>query len=139
MRQAVVDETRHRLLIVDDEESTRLVLARMLSRELKAEVQLAGTSVQALKFAENYAYDAIVLDLIMPGMDGFELLRRIRAGTPNARTPVIVVSVLGDEKDRARAIARGASAYHVKPVRRAELVALVRAQLGARAKPTSTR
>lgn len=141
MRQAVVDETttRHRLLIVDDEESTRLLLARMLSRDLKADVQLAGTSVQALKLAEAYVYDAILLDLLMPGMDGFDLLVRIRSGTPNAATPVIVVSVLSDEKERVRALSRGANAYHVKPVRRAELVAAVKAQLAARGKPSSTR
>jgi DNA-binding response OmpR family regulator len=144
MRKAVVEDgfretTRHRILIVDDEESTRLLLARMVSQDLKADVQLAGTSVQALKLAENYVYDAILLDLLMPGMDGFELLARIRAGTPNAATPVIVVSVLSEEKDRMRALSRGASAYHVKPVRRSELVAAVKAQLAARGKPSSTR
>jgi len=127
--------TRHRLLIVDDEESTRLLLARMLSKDLKADIQLAGTSVQALKLAETFAYDAILIDLVMPGMDGFALLRQIRGGTPNAVTPIIVVSVLGDEATRERTFASGANAYHVKPVRRAELVATVRAQLAGRNRP----
>jgi two-component system copper resistance phosphate regulon response regulator CusR len=127
--------TRHRLLIVDDEESTRLLLARMLSTDLKADVQLAGTSVQALKLAEAYVYDAIVLDLLMPGMDGFGLLRAIRADTPNAATPIIVVSVLGDEATRTRSLALGANSYHAKPIRRADLVAAVKAQLAARNKP----
>ena len=140
MRQAVVEDrleqtTRHRLLIADDEESTRLLLARLLSRDLQADVQLAGTTVQALKLAESYVYDAILVDLVMPGMDGFELLRRIRGGTPNAATPIIVVSVLSEEKERVRALSQGANAYHVKPVRRAELVATVKAQLAARGKP----
>ena len=124
--------TRYRVLVIDDEESTRLLLARMLSQDLKADVQLAGTSVQALKLAETYVYDAILLDLLMPGMDGFGLLREIRAGTPNATTPVIVVSVLTDEAARARSLALGAHAYHAKPVRRAELIAAVTAQLAAR-------
>ena len=135
MRSGLVeDTTRHRLLIVDDEESTRLLLARMLSKDLKADVQLAGTSVQALKLAETYAYDAILLDLIMPGLDGFALLKHIRAGTPNATTPVIIVSVLSDEATRARTYAAGANAYHAKPVRRAELIAAVKAQLAGRGK-----
>ena len=124
--------TRHRLLIVDDEESTRLLLARMLSEDLRAEVQLAGTSVQALKLAESYAYDAILLDLMMPGMDGFELLRHIREATPNRHTPVVVVSIVSDDRSAQRARELGAGAYHVKPVRRAELVATVRNQLAAR-------
>lgn len=129
--------TRHRILIVDDEESTRLLLARMLSKDLKAEVQLAGTSVQALRLAESYVFDAILLDLLMPGMDGFELLRHMRESTPNASTPVIVVSVLADENTAERARTLGANAYHVKPVRRNELVATVKAQLAARRKALS--
>jgi len=124
--------TRHRILIVDDEESTRLLFARMLSKDLRAEVQLAGTSVQALRLAESYVYDAILLDLMMPGMDGYELLRRIREATPNGATPVVVVSILSDEKSAQRARELGANAYHVKPVRRAELVATVKNQLAAR-------
>jgi DNA-binding response OmpR family regulator len=126
--------TRHRILIVDDEESTRLLLASLMSNDVKAEVQLAGTSVQALRFAQSYAYDAILLDLLMPGMDGFTLLERIRAGTPNSATPIIVVSVLSDDQSESRARGLGASAYHVKPVRRATLVATVKAQLEARAR-----
>lgn len=129
--------TRHRILIVDDEETTRLLLARFLSKDLKAEVQLAGTSVQALRLAETYAYDAILLDLMMPGLDGFELLQRIRRGTPNAATPMVVVSVLSDDATEQRARSLGASAYHVKPVRRAELIATVKAQLATRRKTLS--
>ena len=120
-----------RILIVDDEESTRLLLARMMSTELKAEVQLAGTSTQALRLAESSVYDAILLDILMPGMDGFELLRRIREGTPNATTPVIVVSVLSDEKSAERARTLGANAFHVKPIRRDELVSTVKRELAA--------
>lgn len=125
------------ILIIDDEESARLLLAHLVAKELSAEVQLAGTSEQALRLAQTHVYDAILLDLMMPGMDGFELLRCIRAGTPNAATPVIVVSVLSDERSAQRARALGADAYHLKPVRRAELVALVKAQLAARSTPQS--
>ena len=126
--------SRQRILIVDDEESTRLLLASIMSNELKAEVQLAGTSVQARRLAESNVYDAIVLDLMIPGTDGFALLEHIRTATPNATTPVVVVSVLSDDASEQRARSLGASAYHVKPVRRAELVATVKAQLAARAK-----
>lgn len=121
--------TRQRILIVDDEESTRLLLARLVSTELKAEVQLAGTSVQALRLAESSVYDAILLDILMPGMDGFELLRRIRENTPNAGTPVIVVSILSDDKSAQRARTLGANAYHVKPIRRPELISTIRREL----------
>jgi DNA-binding response OmpR family regulator len=125
---------RHRVLIVDDEESTRLLLASMLSKDLGVEAQLAGTCEQAVRLASNYAYDAILLDLLMPGIGGQAVLAEIRQATPNAGTPVIVVSVVGDKMTIDACMAAGANAYHVKPVRRAELVATVKAQIAARGK-----
>jgi len=127
--------TRHRVLIVDDEESMRLFLARTLTTGLKAEVTLAGTCEQALRLAGNYAYDAILLDLLMPGVGGFEVLAEIRRASPNAATPVIVVSVLSDQATKDRCMKAGASAYVVKPVERNSLVAMVKAQIAARGKP----
>ena len=126
---------RHRVLIVDDEESTRVLLARLLSKELNVEAQLAGTCEQALKLAGNYAYDAILLDLLMPGIGGLGVLAAVRAASPNASTPVIIVSVVSDQETMDRCMAAGASAYHLKPIRRAELIATVRSQLAKRGQP----
>ena len=125
---------KHRVLIVDDEESTRLLLARMLSQSLNAEVQLAGTCEQALRFASTYVYDAILLDLLMPGMGGFGVLIEIRLHSPNASTPVILVTQMADKDTLDRCLAAGANAYHLKPVERSELLAIVRDQLAARAR-----
>ncbi len=124
--------TRHRILVVDDEESTRLLLARVISSDLDAEVQLAGTCEQAVRLAGNYVYDAILLDLLMPGTGGFAVLKEIRAASANEATPVIIVSVISDEHSIDHCLAAGANAYHVKPVRRAELVAVVKAQIAKR-------
>jgi DNA-binding response OmpR family regulator len=129
-----VTTTRHRLLIIDDEESMRLLLARIMSKELHAEVQLAGTAEQALRLAGNFVYDAILLDLLMPGAGGFSVLKEIRAGSPNASTPIIIVSVVSDQGSIDNCTAAGANAYHVKPVRRAQLVETVKAQIAARRK-----
>lgn len=126
---------RHRVLIVDDEEATRLLLARLLTKDLKVEVQLAGTCEQALRFAGNYAYDAILLDLMMPGVGGYEVLKEIRAASPNMATPVVIVSVLGDQETRERCLAAGANAYLVKPVERQSLAATVKAQIAGRKHP----
>ena len=117
---------RHRVLIIDDEESTRLLLARYLSKDLKIEAQLAGTCEQALRLAGDYAYDAILLDLLMPGIGGFELLQEIRRTPLNAATPVVIISVVSERETIERCMAAGANAYHVKPLRRAEIVATVK-------------
>jgi DNA-binding response OmpR family regulator len=127
--------TRHRVLIIDDEESMRLFLAHAITSGLKAEVTLAGTCEQALRLAGNYAYDAILLDLLMPGVGGFEVLAEIRRASPNAATPVIIVSVLSDQATKDRCMKAGANAYVVKPVERNALVATVKAQIAARGKP----
>ena len=125
---------RHRLLIVDDDESTRLLLARLLSKDMKIEAQLVGTCEQALRLAKNFAYDAILLDLQMPGIGGFEVLKEIRAGSANMTTPVLIVSVLADQESNERCIALGADGYLVKPVDRRALVYAVKALLAARGK-----
>ncbi len=95
---------------------------------------LAGTCEQALRLAANYAYDAILLDLLMPGVGGFEVLADIRRASANIATPVIIVSVLSDQASKDRCMQAGANAYVVKPVERNALIATVRAQIAARGK-----
>jgi len=129
---------RHRLLIVDDEESMRLLLARFASKGLKAEVQLAGTCEQALRLARNYAYDAILLDLMMPGIGGFEVLKEIRASSANMATPILIVSALEDMATNDRCIAAGASGFLVKPVEQRALTMAVKSLLSARGKASRT-
>ena len=123
---------RHRVLIVDDDESMRLLLAGLVSGELDAEVQLAGTCEQALRLAENQAFDAILLDLQMPGVGGFGVLYGVRRSKTNARTPVIMVSIVSETAAVNRCLAAGANAYLVKPVKHAELARTLRQWLKSR-------
>ena len=89
---------------------------------LDVEVQLAGTCEQALRFAEASAYDAILLDLLMPGIGGLAVLYRVRRSGPNAATPVIVISAVKDEQSIERCMSAGANGgYLIKPVSPAEL------------------
>lgn len=125
--------TRHRVLIVDDDESMRLLIAATLSKELDVEVQLAGTCEQALRLAESCVYDAILLDLMMPGIGGFGVLFGVRRSAPNAATPVIIVSVVAEKAAIARCMAAGANAFVAKPLQFAELTNAVKKELTARA------
>jgi len=136
-RETADKAMRHRVLIIDDEESMRLFLARVLTNALRAEVTLAGTCEQALHLAGNYAYDAILLDLLMPGMGGYEVLTRLRRASPNVATPLVIVSVLADQATQDRCMKSGATGYLVKPVDRSTLVSTVKAQLAGRSKPKS--
>src|SRR5215467_4889796 len=125
---------RRRLLIVDDEEAMRLLLAKLAQQDLGAEVTLAGTCEAALRLARAAPYDAILLDLMMPGVGGVEVLRQIRADSANRSTPVVIVSVLlkdpetGEPLTEQRARALGANAFLPKPVDRGSLAAVLKAQ-----------
>jgi DNA-binding response OmpR family regulator len=136
-RQVIEKAMRHRVLIVDDEESMRLFLARILVTGLEAEVTLAGTCEQALHLAGTYAYDAILLDLLMPGIGGYEVLKKLRRASPNVATPLVIVSVLADAATQSRCMKTGASGYLVKPVERNVLISTIKAQLAGRGKPKS--
>ena len=114
----------------------RLLLAKFVQQDLGAEVMLAGTCEAALSLARAVSYDAILLDLMMPGVGGMEVLRQIRANSPNRSVPVVIVSVLvkdpetGEPLTEQRAKALGANAILPKPVDRNALAAALRAQMG---------
>ena len=126
---------RHRLLIVDDEESTRLLLARILTIDLQLEVTLTGTCEQALRLGRSFAYDAILLDLMMPGIGGFGVLKELHTNSPNTATPIVIVSVLSEPDTIARCMQSGANAYLIKPIERNALVSTVQSQIAGRVRP----
>ena len=117
---------RKTVLVVDDNEPTRALIGRILSQELDVDVQLAGSGAEAERLAEQHRYDVILLDLLMPGTSGFDVLQwlRTRSGL-NRATPVIVVSVLGDEQSVQRCNALGATFHVVKPIMRESLARVV--------------
>lgn len=126
---------RHRVLIVDDDESTRMLIARLLATGMTVEAYLAGTCEEALRLAGTYAYDAILLDLLMPGIGGLEVLKEIRRGSANMATPLLVISIVSDRAASDQCMAAGADGYLMKPVERRALLYAVKAALAARGRP----
>jgi len=130
-------ERRYRVLIVDDQEPMRLLLGQFVGQDLGAEVTVAGTCEGALRLLAENNYDAILLDLLMPGIGGIEVLKRIRGESANQSTPVILVTVLaqaeseGEHMSLGRAKALGANDLVSKPVDRKKLIAALKAQLRA--------
>ena len=129
-------EYRSNVLIVDDQEPMRLLLAHYVSQDLHAEVNVAGTCEEALHLVDRKTYDVILLDLLMPGIGGFEVLRHIRRNSiHNKATPVIIVSILvtslGGEGAMGYDLAMelGVDAIIPKPVDRSALIAAINAAL----------
>jgi CheY-like chemotaxis protein len=130
---ASVNERRN-VLIVDDHEPTRLLVGRIVSQELRARVTLAGACEEALRLADEKVYDVILLDLLMPGIGGYEVLRKIRAGGPNRDTPILVLSVMATHESMEKCRQLGATAFLAKPVDR-ELVTTMLRSLLAQSRP----
>lgn len=109
-----------RILVVDDEEDVRTLISRILA-EKGYEVDQARNGEEALERLQARRPDLMVLDLMMPEVDGWEVLRRLRA-LPDP-PPVVIVTALGDYSALSRGIREGASAYVIKPFRFNELLA----------------
>jgi two-component system KDP operon response regulator KdpE len=122
-----------RVLVVDDEVEMQRALATGL-RYHDFDVHAVGSGEAAVREAAAWRPDVILLDLGLPGMDGFATLRALR---PNTRAAVIVVSVMPGEKDKVRALDAGADDYVVKPFGTEELVARIRAVLRRQADVSS--
>ena len=122
-----------KILIVDDEPRyVRLMEANLISDNY--EVLKAFNGQQALEVVENEKPDLVLLDMMMPILDGFTTCERIRKFST---VPIIMVTVKGEEKDRVRGLDLGADDYIVKPFSATELLARVRAVLtpGSKASP----
>jgi len=119
-----------RVLIVDDDESIRLLLRRILESIPVLEMTLAGGCQEALQLVAERPYDLILLDLLMPGIGGIEVLSRIRNSSHNKKTAVIIVSVMSDSDTKIVCKSLGINDYLVKPIDRSAVLAAVNAQLG---------
>ncbi len=112
-----------RILIVDDDEELSSLLTELLTREgYRVECQNDGR--RGLAAALGGGFDLLVLDVMLPGLDGFEILRRVRRET---RLPVLMLTARGEDEDRIIGLELGADDYLPKPFNTRELVARIRA------------
>ena len=114
-----------KILIVDDEPNIREVVGLYLQRESHTVVE-AADGEEALELSRRHRPDLVILDLILPKLDGLEVCRRIQA---ECRVPLIILTAKGEEEDRILGLKAGADDYVVKPFRPRELVARVAALL----------
>jgi len=118
-----------KILVVEDEEK----ISRLLEIELEIEgyrVSRYGNGIDALEAYRGDKWDLVLLDIMLPGMSGIELLRRIR--TQDAQTPVILLTAKGSVEDKVSGLDYGANDYVTKPFQIEELLARIRASLRQR-------
>jgi len=120
--------TPGRALIVEDEPNIRELVALHLSLEGLTCVQ-TGDGNDALRLAKDGPFDLIVLDIMLPGLDGVTVCRAIRRDSPNASTPILMLTARSEESDKVLGLESGADDYLTKPFGMRELVARARALL----------
>jgi two-component system OmpR family response regulator len=128
------DATQRRILLIDDEPN----ILRFLSRALRGHgfhVDCAADGLRGLEMMRSGDYGLLVLDLVMPGVDGISTLKTIMAATPDQ--PVMVLSALTDVESKVRCLELGAADYVTKPFLLQELLARVRARLRQPSSPAT--
>lgn len=120
-----MEETMSKILIVEDEEAIADLEKDYLELS-EFQVDIQNTGDKGLKAALEGAYDLVILDLMMPGMDGFEVCKQIRK---EKDIPILMVSARKDDIDKIRGLGLGADDYMTKPFSPSELVARVKAHL----------
>jgi two-component system copper resistance phosphate regulon response regulator CusR len=120
-----VEAAAYRILCIEDDAETRVLLKRSL--------EAAGMSVDAVwsgdkgvEAAMSGAFDCVVVDLLMPGMDGYQVIRTLKSQGLTGKMPVLVLTAREDEESRQRAMAAGADVYIVKPFEIDHLVSEIR-------------
>jgi len=119
----------HRILIVEDDNELSALL-RLMLRLSDWEISSACNGLQALERAETFRPDLVLLDIMLPGMDGIQVCQRLRAKPFMAQVPIVMLSVQRDPSIRAAAFAAGAVDYWAKPIMPQEFLTQIKRVLG---------
>jgi DNA-binding response OmpR family regulator len=125
------------IMVVDDDPDTVALLARHLQREGHDVIE-AFSGAECIQLVRERPVDVILLDLMMPGMDGFDVCRALKGHPKTAEIPIIMITVRDDLDARAEGIRMGVSDFLAKPVFRRQLANRIRAQLAALAAGRAT-
>jgi CheY-like chemotaxis protein len=103
-----------RILVVEDQDSIRRMIEALVGAR-GYQVTAASTGTKAIDVALADPPDMVLLDLMLPGHDGFEVCRRLRADPSTRKIPILIISALDDPESRGKAAQAGATAYYTKP------------------------
>jgi len=120
---------KKRILVVDDDEMVLTALGELLKPE-GYEVQLVSSGSEAMLRLDEDGYDLLLLDIIMPLMDGFELCRKVRDKERYRETPIVFLTAKSREEDKISGLAAGANLFLSKPVSPKKLLDIVSRTIG---------
>lgn len=115
-----------KILIVDDDDLSRKLINRLVSKEFDYEIVSKSNGIEALEYAQKHVPQLIILDLMLPGMNGFEILKKVREDQKFAQTKVVLVSAKSRSEDIERGFDLTADEYITKPFQPKEFAARIR-------------
>ena len=119
-----------RILLIEDSPTERTVLAQMLERN-GHEALLAGSAEDGLEMARQQHPDLVLMDVVLPGMSGFQAMRALKREPGTSEIPVIIVSTKGMDTDRNWGLRQGAKDYFVKPPQEDALISRINELVGS--------
>ncbi|MEA3547443.1 MAG: response regulator [Thermodesulfobacteriota bacterium] len=125
-------ETKYAVILVIDDQPANLKVLLPFLKQHNFEVRIAENGDRALQVLDNYQPDIILLDVMMPGIDGFETCRRIKANKETADIPVIFMTALDSVEDKVSGFEAGGVDYITKPFQQAEVLARVNTHITLR-------
>jgi DNA-binding response OmpR family regulator len=117
-----------KILVIDDS-GTSQIMTRMLLASLEVSIETAKDGVEGLEQAEKVRPDLILLDIVMPRMDGFETCRQLRARDATRETPILIITTRGEEANVEKGFSLGCTDYICKPFNAVELLTKVKSYL----------
>ncbi len=123
-----IDVDKLTVLVVDDVQLNVLLIKKMLS-QYTFQLKTANSGQAALDIIDKSMPDLLLLDLMMPGIDGFEVIRRLRADEKTKKLPIIILSALNSEADIVKGFKLGANDFINKPIIMEKLISSVTTQL----------
>jgi len=118
-----------RILVVDDDQMVLMALGELLKPE-GYEVNMVSSGSEALKRLDENGYDLLLLDIIMPLMDGFELCRKVRDKEKYRETPIVFLTAKSREEDKISGLAAGANLFLSKPISPEKLLDIISKTIG---------
>ncbi len=110
-----------RILVIEDDPSTRRYFSFLFEKE-GYQVALASNGLEGLRMAQQDPPDLLILDVMLPGLDGFEVCHRLRSEPATAKLPIVMLSAKGQDADKVTGLKVGANVFFTKPVDRQVLL-----------------
>ncbi|MDZ7658747.1 response regulator [Fodinibius sp.] len=117
---------KQKILIVDDDDLSRKLISRLVSKEFDYEIVSKSNGIEALEYAQEHVPLLIILDLMLPGMNGFEILKKVRGDQKFEQTKVVLVSAKSRSEDIEHGFDLTADEYITKPFQPKEFAARIR-------------